>query len=113
MNIKELKEFLATLPEEFDNYILVNGEYGTPTEPMEGKGIYFKLDKPIMRIFVNETDKALCLLNQSDEEIAKVTGGDDIIEDDSIEEFSLEKAIKDRIVSNTVNGEENNKESTI
>src|ERR1035437_10114270 len=106
MNIKDLKEFLATLPEEFDNYILVNGEYGSPSEPMDGDGVYFRLDKPVERMFVSEADKILCLLNQSDEEVKKHIGTDELIEDGDIEEYSIGEAIKDIISDDKIKSED-------
>jgi len=65
VTIKELKNFLASLPKEFDNFGMVNGEYaGT-----EDDGFYVRLDKPITHLEIDEKTGEFLLLNQSAEEV--------------------------------------------
>ncbi len=54
MNIAELKEFLATFPEEFDSYEIVNSEIGVLDEEN-----YYRKDIPITTIFVDEDTQEL------------------------------------------------------
>jgi len=54
MNIAELKEFLATFPEEFDSYEIVNSEIGV----LDGEN-YYRKDIPITTIFVDEDTQEL------------------------------------------------------
>lgn len=60
ITIKELKDFLETLPPEFDNFTMVNGE------TFEIDDIHYaRLDKPIISLSIDEETKELCLLHQS------------------------------------------------
>lgn len=59
ITIKELKEFLAKLPEEFDNYTLVNAEFGIIDEEHS-----YRLDKPIIGMVVDEDTCELALAHQ-------------------------------------------------
>ena len=68
MNIKELKEFLDTLPKEFDSYDLVNGEFAI----LENTGYNYRLDKPIECITVDEDSKEILFCHQTQEEIDKI-----------------------------------------
>jgi hypothetical protein len=78
MKISELKEFLATLPEEFDDFTLVNGEFGKMEEE-EGdeESYYYRMDKPILSVYVDEETNEVCFLNQTQEDIDEIMGEDD------------------------------------
>ena len=80
ITIKNLKEFLATLPEEFDSYGLMNGEYGKANDEH-----YYRLDKPIIHMMVDEDTEELCILHQSEEEIDTIIEGDKQETDDKQE----------------------------
>lgn len=69
MRIKELKEFLKTLPEEFDEYTMSNGEFGSVGDDKE---FYYRLDKPILTLYIDENGKELCFLHQSEETVDKI-----------------------------------------
>jgi hypothetical protein len=69
MTIKELKEFLETLPEEFNDYRVVNGEYGKFSVTDE---FHYRTDKPVNASIVDEQTKELCLLHQTEEEINEI-----------------------------------------
>lgn len=68
MKIKELIDFLKTLPEEFIDYTIVNGEEGL----FEGE-LRYRIDKPVVAVLVDEETKELVLLHQlqKEEEIFK------------------------------------------
>ena len=76
MTIKEIKAFLAKLPDEFDEFSLVNGEVGylpTEKEGEEPEAMY-RVDKPIISLYVDETSKELCLLHQTRDEMKDILG---------------------------------------
>jgi len=66
MTIKELKDFLAKLPEKFDEYGMVNGEVAGVEE------FYVRVDKPIIHIEVDEQNEEFCLYHQSEEDIKDI-----------------------------------------
>lgn len=68
MKIKELIDFLKTLPEEFMDYTIVNGEEAL----FEGE-LRYRIDKPVVAVLIDEETKELVLLHQlqKEEEIFK------------------------------------------
>lgn len=76
MTIKELKDFLSKLPEEMDSFSMVNGELGyVPSEDGEEQ-VYYRVDKPIVTLYIDETTKELCLLHQTRDEAKDMIGDD-------------------------------------
>lgn len=73
MTIADLKKFLVLLPLEFDKFSLANGEYGALAADEE---FYYRLDKPIITLHVDEEHEEMIFLHQTETEIDK-------IEDDS------------------------------
>lgn len=71
MTITELKNFLDILPEEFNDYGVVNGEVGKINED-DPDDYHYRIDKPILSIIVDEKTKELCLLHQSEEEYKEI-----------------------------------------
>lgn len=69
MTIKELKNFLDALPEEFDNFGVVNGEYGKFAVE---DGFHYRADKPINAAVIDEETEELCVLHQTEEEVDKI-----------------------------------------
>lgn len=61
MKLKELKDWLNSLPEEFDNYPCVNGEEGI----IDGNYSY-RIGKPIIAAFVDEESKEVVLSHQEE-----------------------------------------------
>jgi len=61
MKLKELKEWLNSLPEEFDDYSCVNGEEG-----IINKDYHYRVDKPIIAGFVDEENKEVVLCHQEE-----------------------------------------------
>lgn len=60
MKLIDLKEWIESLPEEFLNYEIVNGEEGKIDEEY-----FYRVDKPIVSFLVDENTKEIVLLNQS------------------------------------------------
>ena len=59
MTIKELKEFVNRLPDIFNDYEVENAEYmGGNSEDVK-----YRLDKPVITIYVREDTKELLLMN--------------------------------------------------
>lgn len=77
MTIKELKDFLSQLPEEMDSFAMVNGEVGyVPSEDGDEEQMMYRVDKPIVTLYVDETSKELCLLHQTRDEVKDMIGED-------------------------------------
>ena len=66
VTIRELKTFLNRLPEEFDDFGMVNGEVAGIEE------FYVRLDKPIIHLEIDEESGEFLLLHQSEEELNKI-----------------------------------------
>ena len=73
MNLKQMKKFLNELPPEFDEYYVVNGEVGTKkADEVDKEDIVYRVDKPIITIFVDEESDEVCLLHQTREDVAEI-----------------------------------------
>jgi hypothetical protein len=62
MTLRELKTWLDKLPEEFLDFNVVNGEVGM----LDGEYMY-RLDKPVTTLTVDEENKEVIILNDSQE----------------------------------------------
>ena len=62
MILQELKDWIETLPEEFLQYSLVNGEVGILDDEY-----HYRLDKPITTLLVDEEHQEIVILNDSQE----------------------------------------------
>ena len=60
MILKEMKEWLNSLPEEFNEYVVVNGEIG-----MIDNQYHYRVDKPITTMTVDEETKEVVLMNDT------------------------------------------------
>ena len=67
ITIKELKEFLTTLPEEFDDFEMTNGEVAN----IDGE-FYVRVDKPVIHLEIDEANKEMLILHQPAEEIDEI-----------------------------------------
>jgi len=76
MTLKELKGFLAGLPERFDEYEIVNGEVGVlPKEKETDEDeIVYRCDKPITTLYVDEQTGEVCFLHQTPDEVTDLAG---------------------------------------
>ena len=64
MTIAELKEFINRLPDTMDDYEVENAEYmGSSSVGGDSEDVKYRLDKPVMAIYVREDTKELLLMN--------------------------------------------------
>jgi hypothetical protein len=64
MTLKELKDWINSLPEEFNEHTVVNGEIGIIDEEY-----HYRVDKPITTCMVDEETKEVVLLNDTSEPV--------------------------------------------
>lgn len=69
MKVKDLKEILQDLPEEFDEFDMVNGEFGVLDKEEQ---LVYRKDMPIVFLYVDEENKEFCLFHQTEGEIDKI-----------------------------------------
>lgn len=62
MTLRELKNWLDKLPEHMLDFTIVNGEVGM----LDGEYMY-RIDKPITTLTVDEENKEVVILNDSQE----------------------------------------------
>lgn len=70
MTLRELKEFIANLPEEMDDYNVVNGEVGYIDIEDEDSMVY-RVDKPIVALYVDTNSNEVCFFHQTQEDVSK------------------------------------------
>ena len=68
MTFKELKEFVAKIPEKMDDFEIVNGEVGY-LDPEDDNSLVYRLDKPIIMLYVDEKEKEICFFHQTQEDV--------------------------------------------
>lgn len=66
VTIRQLKTFLNRLPEEFDDFGMVNGEVAGIEE------FYARIDKPIIHLEIDEETGEFLLLHQSEDELNEI-----------------------------------------
>jgi len=69
MTLAELKEFINKLPQDMDNYTVVNGEYGF-MDPNDENSLVYRVDKPVLMITVDENE--ILLLHQTREDLKTI-----------------------------------------
>jgi hypothetical protein len=62
MILQELKDWINTLPEEFMEFHIVNGEEGQ----LDGK-YFYRLDKPVGSLVIDKESKEFILLSPKEE----------------------------------------------
>lgn len=70
MTLKELKSFIAKLPIEMEEFTIVNGEIGY-INPEDEESLVYRLDKPIIALYVDEKDHEICFFHQTQEDVNK------------------------------------------
>lgn len=60
MNLREVKEWVNSLPEEFLDYNVANGE-----EKKMNDGYYYRIDKPIISLMVDEDHDEVLFLSEA------------------------------------------------
>lgn len=71
MILRDLKNYLATLPQDFDEFEMVNGEIGN-IETDDKSNFMYRVDKPILAMYADTNSKEICFLNQSDEDVSNI-----------------------------------------
>ena len=71
MTLAELKEFINNLPQDMDDHIVVNGEYGF-IDPNDENSLVYRADKPVLMITVDKNDKEILLLHQTREDVKTI-----------------------------------------
>lgn len=74
MTLKELKKFINRLPEEMDEWSVVNGEVGY-LDPEDDNSMVYRVDKPIIALFVDEGSQEICLFHQTQEDVTGMLDG--------------------------------------
>jgi hypothetical protein len=69
MKLKTLKDWIASLPTEFEDMELLMGEYVKIDNQQDFSSRY---DRPIMGLYVDEELKEIVLMFQSEEDINKI-----------------------------------------
>ncbi len=76
MTLKEIKNFIARLPLEMDEFEVVNGEVGY-LNPEDGDDMMsYRIDKPIIALYVDENSKEVCFFHQTQEDVNHITKPD-------------------------------------
>ena len=65
MTLGELKEFVNRLPDTFNDYEVENAEY----TGSNGDDVMYRLDKPVVAIYVREDTGELLLMNAPMEQL--------------------------------------------
>ena len=76
MTLTELKNFIARLPEEMNDFQVVNGEVGF-IETEDGESFNYRVDKPIIFLYVDEETSEICLFHQTQEDVKNLTNDGD------------------------------------
>lgn len=66
IKLRDLKEWVNKLPESFLDYSVVNGE-----EAKIDEDYYYRVDRPIVALGVDEDTGEILILNQLEKEITK------------------------------------------
>lgn len=64
MTLKEVKEWINKLPEDYLDYVVVNGQYGKIDNEYS-----YRVDKPIIVLSVDTETKEILLLNDINDEV--------------------------------------------
>jgi hypothetical protein len=71
MTLKELREFISKLPQEMDNFMVVNGEVGY-LDPENEDSMVYRVDNPIVTLYVDEETEEVCMFHQTREDVKEV-----------------------------------------
>jgi len=74
MNIGNLREFLATLPEEFDEYELTYSEFGLLEEEEGEEQSFFRNDYQVAGVSIDADSNEVLLLSQTQDDINELMG---------------------------------------
>lgn len=68
MTLDELKKFIGEIPNTYGDYEIVNGEIGY-IDMNDGNTLSYRVDKPIIALYVDESSKEICFFHQTKEDI--------------------------------------------
>lgn len=68
MTLGELKGFIKNLPPEMDEFFVMNGEVGY-VDPEDDNSAVYRLDKPIIALYVDEKSGEICFFHQTQEDV--------------------------------------------
>jgi hypothetical protein len=71
MKLKELRDFINTIPKEMDNFSVVNGEVGY-LDPEDDSSMVYRVDMPIITVYVDEQSEEVCLFHQTREDVNNI-----------------------------------------
>lgn len=71
MTLKQLRELIADLPEDFDAYNVVNGEVGL-LDPEDETSAVYRVDNPIIAMYVDKKTEEVCFFHQTQEDVRNV-----------------------------------------
>jgi len=74
MILNELKNFVNRLPEEMGEWSVVNGEVGY-LDPSDDNSMVYRVDKPIIALFVDKTSQEICLFHQTQNDVTSMLDG--------------------------------------
>jgi hypothetical protein len=74
MTLNELKKFVNGLPEEMGEWSVVNGEVGY-LDPSDDNSMVYRIDKPIIALFVDQNSEEICLFHQTQEDVTGMLDG--------------------------------------
>ena len=69
MTFKDLKEFIGKIPDNFDDYEIVNGEVGYIH--VDDDTLSYRVDKPIIAMYVDEQTQEICFFHQTRQDVDK------------------------------------------
>lgn len=68
MTLKELKQFVNSIPESMDVYNVVNGEFGLATDG----NTFVMTNNEVMTIYVDEKNNEIQFLHQTDKDVKEI-----------------------------------------
>jgi hypothetical protein len=71
MTLRELRDFISKLPQEMDNFMVVNGEVGY-LDPENEDSMVYRVDNPIVTLYVDEETEEVCMFHQTREDVKEV-----------------------------------------
>ena len=74
MTLNELKKFVNGLPEKMGEWSVVNGEVGY-LDPSDDDSMVYRVDKPIIALFVDQNSEEICLFHQTQEDVTGMLDG--------------------------------------
>ena len=74
MTLNELRKFVNGLPDEMGEWSVVNGEVGY-LDPEDDNSMVYRIDKPIIALYVDEGSQEICLFHQTQEDVTGMLDG--------------------------------------